>query len=448
MLGWLAALLIYGSQAHAEGPQALLGLGQELATVAEATGPAVVRLQVSKARPLAPELDELLQRYGQVWPEPPVIRGQATGSGFIVSESGLVYTNQHVISGATRITAVLLDQRHVSARVVVQDPRTDIAVLQLDGEGPWPTVPLGESASLRVGEAVIAVGNPFEFEQTVTFGVVSAVGRRGLSPREIQDYIQTDAAVNPGNSGGPLLDARGRVIGINTAIYSPGVEQNSGISFAIPIDMVGRVVSELEEHGRALRPWVGLVVESVDEVSGDDTRRGAEVVQVLSDSPAEEAGLRRGDVVVRVDGEPVVSAAGLRSKLIAQEVGQTLSVSIDRGGETLDLSITTVERQQVDAGPDRYPEVVFGWSGLTLSDPDDEVRTHFGIPDARGVAVLRVEPESAAARFGILPGDLVVSVSEAPVYDLEALREIVAGTTGPVVVTLERSGHRLRAIVP
>ena len=259
-MAWLlsAAVSLWLAGARAEDPHSTARrLSAAVADVAAKGRAAVVHVQVEKGPAMAPALIELLRENGVNGPAGAQVMREATGSGFIVSRDGRVWTNHHVVEGALSIHVVLDDQRRFAATMVGSDPRTDLAVLQIDGKGPFDTVPIGDSSAVRVGDLVLAVGNPFDFQSSVSLGVVSATGRRGLSDREIQDYIQTDAAVNPGNSGGPLLDLDGRVIGINTAIYSPGVEQNSGVSFAIPIDMAARIVADLEAGRPVSRARVG-----------------------------------------------------------------------------------------------------------------------------------------------------------------------------------------------
>ena len=456
--GWIAILgfwflaIAAPGRAVAQGgaPWAARGLGTALADVAERTTPAVVHIQVERGRVITPELQELFRDLGL--PSDGITMGserRSSGSGVIVSKTGRILTNHHVVAGAHAVTVVLEDQRRVQAEIVGSDPRTDVAILELAGDGPYPHVPIGDSDELRVGEIVIAVGSPFDFQSSVTVGVVSAKGRRGLSSREIQDYIQIDAAVNPGNSGGPLFNVDGEVVGINTAIWSPGVEQNSGISFAIPSNMVRRVADDLAKTGTVRQSRVGLLTRSVNEVDGDTTRSGAEIEWVLPDGPAERAGLRRGDIIVSVDGEPVVSTGDLRHLVLARGVGATLSFAVARDDIVHHLEVETAAWEDVSSGPADPPEDVVAWAGMVVAEPDARLRGHFGVTAQRGALIVRVEPESAAARMGVTAGDVLVGVASKPVADLPTLRRTLAEAGGrQVVVVLRRGSGQLYSILP
>lgn len=422
-------------------------LSADLVEVAERALPAVVHVQVERGPKVAPALDDLLAHYDLPGLKRPGPRTRSTGSGVIVHPDGRVLTNHHVVQGAVSIQLVFEDQRRLPADVVAADPRTDIAVLQLRDPGPYPWLPLGKSRALRVGELVVAVGSPFDFQSTVTVGVVSATGRRNLSPQEIQDYIQTDAAVNPGNSGGPLLNLSGEVVGLNTAIYSPAIEQNSGISFAIPASMLERITDDLDERGTVRRPWVGLFARSVEEVDGDPSRTGAEVMRVVADSPAERAGVRRGDIIVRVEGDPVTSAEDLIGRVLAEEVGVPLVFDLARDGIIAPYELLPIDAQDAGVGLEQISAPTLEWAGLLLAEPTDALRAHFGVADTTGLIAARVEPGSAAARLGFTAGDVVLQVGEKPVATLEEVRARPA-STGHTAVKLQRGGHKIWTVLP
>ena len=394
---------------------------EALVRAARRARPAVAHVEVDKGASWAPGLRELLEEVGAEAPRGEEIVARATGSAVIVSADGRVLTNHHVVDGAPEVTLVLEDQRRFRAIVVGTDARTDVAVLRIDAPGPFPWLPLADSDTLAVGQPVLAVGSPFDFKSTVTLGIVSATGRRGLDEAEIQDYIQTDAAVNPGNSGGPLVDLQGRVVGINTAIYSQGAEQNSGISFAIPANMAARVAASLEAGEHVSRSRIGLIADDADAVDGDPSRRGAEVAWVVPAGPAARVGLRRGDVIVAVDGEPVASASALSDLVRARQVGSVLRVVVARD----DVRDTRAVEDTA------------------------KVRAALGVGEGRGALVGRVEPGSEAARMGVLAGDRVMQVAGELVADLDALNAQLEGLKlAPVMVALRRAGEDVLTVLP
>lgn len=439
----LALLLALAPASAAAGSR----LSADLVGVAEDALPAVVHVRVERGPKVAPALEEVLSRYELPSLHTEAASIHASGSGVIVHPDGRVLTNHHVIQGARSIQLIFEDQRRLPADVVASDPRTDIAVLQIRDPGPYPWLPLGRSRALQVGEIVVAMGSPFDFQSTVTVGVVSATGRRNLSPQEIQDYIQTDAAVNPGNSGGPLLNLSGEIVGLNTAIYSPAIDQNSGISFAIPAAMLERISTDLMELGEVRRPWVGLYTRSVEEVDGDLSRVGAEVMRVVADSPAERAGLRRGDIIVRVEGDPVTSAEDLHGRVLAEEVGAPLMVDVARDGVIEARELTPIDSKLAGVGLDQLSMPTIEWAGLLLAEPTDDLRTHFGLADARGVIAVRVEPGSEAARLGFTAGDVLLQLAGERVGSLVDVEQSRVGQ-GHLAVSIRRGGHQIWSLLP
>jgi S1-C subfamily serine protease len=413
-------------------------LERALVSVADRATAAVVHLRVEQESEFTPPLRELLQDYDAALPERKRAPQDVSGSGVIVDPSGRILTNHHVVESADRVVVVLQDQRRIPGHVVGSDPRTDVAIVQLDAPGPYPWLPLGDSDAIRVGQPVLAVGSPFDFQSSVSLGVVSALGRRGMGPWNIQDFIQTDAAVNPGSSGGPLVDLDGRVIGLNTAIYAPGVEQSSGVSFAVPSNLVARVAEDLVGLGRVRRPWVGVLAVTVDAVDGDGTRSGAEVTSVVAGSPAERAGVRRGDVIVSVDGVPVLSASGLRSGLVSRAVGREVAVEVVREDQARTFAVTPVEVVVSRPAVDDLQVVWRGWGGLVLAEPTSELLHRVGLPYARGLIVLEASP--SAARAGIVAGDVVTRVAATPTLDLASLDALADRAGTFVVVEVARDG--------
>lgn len=395
--------------------------------VAARVVPATVSIAVERGEASSPGLDELGAFLGRA----PGSRGPAvatgTGSGVIVRPDGLVLTNHHVVAAASSLRVSLADKRSFPARVVGSDARTDVAVLQIEGKGPFPWAPIGDSDALRVGDPVITVGHPFDFAFTVTAGIVSARGRRNVSEDEIQDYIQTDAAVNPGASGGPLFDRRGEVVGITTAIYASARGDGpppTGLSFAIPIRLAWRVSRELMEQGRPARPHLGLVVEDAP-ADGAEPGPGVRVAAVRPGGPAERAGLRVGDVLLAVDGEPVASRAELAALVASRGVGEVLRLRVSRDGVEREIGASP-EDARMSAAP---RVVVPGDAGLvvgmTLAPARPDLVSALGVfppPESEGLLVLALEPGSPADLAGVAVGDVVVAVAEQDVADIEGLR--------------------------
>ncbi len=369
--------------------------------------------------------------FGDLFERPRTRKGyQVTslGSGVIVSPDGYVLTNNHVVEQGTRFRVGLLDGRELIARVVGTDRSSDLAVLKLDAKERLPYVPMGRSDDLLIGETVIAIGNPFGLAHTVTTGVVSAVHRNFPTGRRMLfDFIQTDASINPGNSGGPLLDIDGRLIGVNTAILG---DRNAGIGFAIPIDRARRVAEELIEHGVVREGYLGVSVEDLPPKAGavEGASGGVVVTGVDAGSPAERAGVKRGDVVEAVQGFAPHSAEEFRFRVSDLPIGGTAKLELDRKGVgRVPVSVTAVE-----LSADRAAELATRATGLTLGEEQAAGR--------KLVVVKKVAPRSAAASVGIRPGDLVAAVNSTEVASLAEFRRQAARarSSGELVLLVQR----------
>lgn len=344
-------------------------------------------------------------------------RGRALGSGVIVNkEKGYILTNNHVIDKAEEINVKLMDKRIFSATVIGKDPKTDLAVLQIETDD-LTSLNLGDSDELRVGEWVMAVGSPFSenLSHTVTTGIVSALGRSNVfSGDHYENFIQTDAAINPGNSGGALLNMSGELVGINTAIATGGYEKaNRGVGFAIPVNMVKKVMNDLIEHGYVVRAWLGVYIQEVnDDVAKAldlDTRDGALVSSIVEDSPAEKAGLEEGDVIIQFGERTVMNPANLKNIVSSTPSSTRREVTIIRDGKTKTLYVTLEELKENEAqslAAQTQTEVL----GLTVKNITPEDRERYELDDVDGVVVTNVEPESKAAREGLRPGDVITRV--------------------------------------
>jgi Do/DeqQ family serine protease len=344
------------SLAGAPVPEAGGAAVTSVAAVVRRITPAVVgvsvRGQLREDNPLTQ--DPLFRRFFNMRQAPVEEETEATGSGVIVDAArGFVLTNNHVVENATSIEVTTKDNRRFEARLIGRDPATDIAVLKIAGDD-LTALPMGDSDRLQVGDFVLAVGNPFGLGQTVTSGIVSALGRSGLGIEGYEDFIQTDASINPGNSGGALVDLQGRLIGINTAILAAG-GGNVGIGFAVPINMARNVMDQLVSYGEVKRGHIGVAIQDLTpdlaQALGTTRTDGAVIARVEPDSPAQRAGLRRSDLVVAVDGVPVHSATELRTRVGLSPIGAAVELTIDRAGSernvTLRIEQATAERQRV-----------------------------------------------------------------------------------------------------
>jgi serine protease Do len=347
---------------------------------------------------------------------------QAQGSGFIVDPAGYVLTNHHVIDDAQEITVILSDGSRHPAEVKGRDPKTDLALLKIEAAAPLPYVELGDSHSARVGDWVIAVGNPFGLGGTVTAGIISARGR-DIHSGPFDDYLQIDAPINRGNSGGPLFDVNGRVIGVNTAIYSPS-GGNVGIGFAIPSTLAKTVVEQLREHGRIERGWLGVqiqpVTEEIAESLGVEEGKGALVASVVPDSPAAKAGVRVGDLIVGFNGEALTEFRDLPRRIANAEIGTRATLSVERKSKIRKLpfkiGLMPSEEPQTLASAQGADAQSSSKLGLRLAGLTSEARERYGLSEqAEGVLVVRVEPNSPAARAGIEAGTLIRMVGRQPV---------------------------------
>jgi len=453
-----AALLPAVSIARPSGGEPVSALGDRFAELAAEVGPTTVHIESHAGDGVSTGLDQLSRDFGFTLPQQRAAEkadgARSTGSGVVIDPSGLVLTNHHVVGGARTVQVTLVDKRVFAATVLGSDPRTDVAVLQLQTRPedlPLPAARPGDSDAIRVGEWVMAVGHPFDFQFSVSVGILSARGRRNLTHDEIQDYLQTDAAVNPGSSGGPLFDLNGELVGINTAIFNPGrMAQNAGIAFAIPSNMALRIARELQETGRVGRAVIGVRAQT-RPATPDNPRPGAEVMRVFADSPAEQAGLTRGDVVVAVDGEPVGSEEDLRSMVLARGADMVLRLQVERGTERIVLQVETRAARNGSLPGMQLEADAHEWAGLVLVPPTAERMALLGVTPPederfKGLLVWSAAPASPGAVAGLLPGDILLAVSGSPVEDTGQLDVLVADKrTAPI--TFWRDGWMATAMV-
>jgi Do/DeqQ family serine protease len=415
-----------------------------IAPVLERVTDAVVSIAVVSRDAASPLLQDPFFRYFFDAPPPGPVRPRiGAGSGVVVDAArGFVLTNHHVVAGAETVTVTLQDRRELAAELVGSDPLTDIAVLRVPAEVLTAIEP-GDSDRLKVGDFVVAIGNPFGLGQTVTSGIVSALGRTGINPEGYEDFIQTDASINPGNSGGALITLDGKLIGINTAIVAPA-GGNVGIGFAVPIDMALAVMEQIVTDGEVERGWLGVTMQELDPALADAlglaAPEGALIAKVEPGSPAADAGLRAGDVVTAAGGRHVKDAGDLRNVLGLSRPGVPLALEVWRDSGTEELTVTLEapdeRRGRLAGGPLAGAELV-----PLLPGPP-------GLDPGAGVGVARVTPGSPAARLGLRPGDVITSIDSRPVRDPEEVAAALSGRGSITALTLIRDGREYFLVVP
>ncbi len=443
ILGSLLALLMMFSlpafaanEAESTGLDAAFSMQKAFVEVAKRLKPSVVNIRVEKTsqnkiRWSTPDGDEdgsveeffrkFFRAPGFKMPDNEDFKTQAAGSGVIIDSNGTILTNNHVVKDATSITVKLFDETEIPAKIIGQDPQTDLAVIRVETKKPLQAAVFADSEKVEVGQWCIAVGNPLGLEQTVTVGVVSALGRSGIGATAIEDFIQTDASINPGNSGGPLVDLNGRVIGINTLIFNaPG----SGIGFAIPSSMASRIARQIIESGKVQRPYLGITMQPVNkelaEHYGLKDRDGAVVIQLAENSPAEKSGLKPMDIIRTIDGRRMKNTNDVQKYVLSKEIGQDIQLEILRDGSKKSLKI------KLERMPDSYGlaagEVIKKQTspqetgeieklGFKIQELNDETAKNFGISVTSGILVSSVKSGSPADKGGLMTGDVITQVN-------------------------------------
>ena len=376
------------------------------------------------------------------WPSGRTLRSRGSGAGVVIdADAGHVVTNHHVIADADEITVVLEDRRTFEAELVGSDAATDIALLRIDADG-LQALALGDSEQLAVGDFVVAVGNPFELGHTVTSGIVSALGRGGFSRQGYEDFIQTDAAINRGNSGGPLVDLNGQLVGINSSIITPS-GANAGVGFAVPSNIVQVVTSQILEHGEVRRGKLGVMIANLrpedSEALGLESVNGALVSEVMSGTAAEDAGIEPGDVIVGLDGKEVVDSRDLRTRIALAPIGDEVDIDVVRDGKrkTLEAVIGALDNARESGGA---VPLLAGAQWRNLS------RSHELYGSLEGVELAEVAPESPAWDAGLRSGDVIVRVNRRPVTSVQELEEALAESQVAGLL-VQRGERRLFALV-
>jgi serine protease Do len=429
--------------------------------VVKAAQPAVVNIRVEKSTKSG-GAEEMFNNpffehfFGPQFPNMPPrkFRQQGQGSGFIISADGMILTNNHVVEDADTITVRLSDEREFKANLIGSDPQSDVALIKIKDSGKLPTLNLGNSDALEVGEWVIAIGNPFGLNQTVTVGVVSAEGRNRMGINEYESFIQTDAAINPGNSGGPLLNTHGEVVGINSALFSR-TGGYMGIGFAIPINMVKAIEGQLQKHGKVTRGWLGVAIQDVDEnlAKSFDLKeaKGILVSEVQPDSPAVTAGLKQGDVILRLDDIVLKDVSDLRNRVALITPGTKVILHIIREGREQEIELVIGEQPSGfgRAGQGMDSQGNLEQFGLSLQDLTPELALQLGYNAKQtGVVISAVEPGSPAATAGLQTGNLIEEINKERIVSLQQIQAALKKSSHPKRILLRvRSGEMSQYVV-
>ncbi|MDH4162070.1 MAG: DegQ family serine endoprotease [Nitrospirota bacterium] len=452
-------------QVSSRSVESLAQLSDALSEVAAVATPSVVNIsttRVIKQREEAPFDffdDPFLRRFfGDQYQHPNTPKEhkeQSLGSGVLVSEDGYIVTNNHVIEKSQEIKVLLSNKRDYKAKLIGADPKTDIAVIKIEASG-LPALSWGDSNKLRVGELVFAIGNPFGLNSTLTMGVISAVGRANVGIADYEDFIQTDAAINPGNSGGALINARGELVGINTAIVSRSGGYQ-GIGFAVPSGMARQVMESLIKYKKVVRGWLGVSIQEVTsdlaEEFGAKDLKGALVSGVMKGSPAEKAGIRQGDVILRYNGKEVEDTGHLRNMVSQTPVGTRVSVNLlcNKKESTIEVVIAELPKKIGDAaGSDEQnseePEESNALSGLTVRELTPSLAKRFGLHETEtGLVVVKVDPGSSAFEAGIRPGDQILQINQQDIATMNDYRKIIGRTKAKdrMLMLIRRKGEDL-----
>jgi serine protease Do len=426
-------------------------------SAAEKVSPAVVPIfseqEVAVSNPYGFSDDPFRQFFGddffkRFFGTPPqgdqkqIVRG--LGSGVIVSEDGFILTNNHVVAGAEKLTVVMTDNKKYSAKIIGTDPQTDVALIKIDGHG-LPVAMLGNSDEVKIGQWVIAVGNPFQLLHTVTAGIISAKGRSSVGLADYEDFIQTDASINPGNSGGALADLDGNVIAINTAISSPS-GGNVGIGFAIPINMAKRVMEDLQSKGKVTRGYLAITPQDIDENLAKALKmkntEGALVGGVIDGGPADKAGVKRGDVIIEFDGHKVKNSTDLRNMVAQDNPGSKVPMTLLRNGKEMNVTVTLAERPRTmakNAEQAEQPEEKASKKlGLSIQTLTSDLATQLGYQNESGVVITDVTAGGPADEAGLKSGDLIKEINQVTIKEVkdfnQAMKKVSSGDSVALLI--------------
>ncbi|MFZ7111159.1 MAG: DegQ family serine endoprotease [Desulfatiglandales bacterium] len=435
LVGMLLGGFMYPVQApQAQTGSALPGAPTSFSGLSKEASPSVVNISTVKVfrggggRPTLPidPNDPFREFFERFFKErmPRDFKQRSLGTGFIIDKEGYILTNNHVVEKADEIKVKLADDREFSAKIIGRDPKTDLALVRIDGARDLVPLPLGDSDALEVGDWVVAIGNPFGLGHTVTAGIVSAKYRQ-IGTGAYDNFIQTDASINPGNSGGPLLNTAGEVVGINAAIFSQS-GGSVGIGFAIPVNMARDLLPQLKS-GRVVRGWLGVMIQHVTpeikEKFGLKEEKGALVSDVTAGGPAEKAGIERGDVIVAVDGQEIKEMKDLPYLIASTPVGKTVAIDVIRKGESKRIKVKIGELQE--EGEETVVSEAGPRMGMVVKEISPELAERFGLSETGGVVVVEVKADSPAGEAGLRPGDVILEIDQTQVTGLDAFRRIM-----------------------
>jgi len=439
-------------------PKQLSGESTAFSEIVKMVSPVVVNISTSKtvekdSRPFSDLFDDKFFDFLEPYHHPKKWKEQSLGSGMIVSPEGYILTNAHVVEKADEIQVTLYDQQNFKGKIIGSDPKTDIAVIKISAN-ELPAIKWGDSDKISVGEFVLAFGNPYSLSNTVTMGIVSAVGRANVGIADYEDFIQTDAAINPGNSGGPLVNIKGEMIGVNTAIFSrTGGYQ--GIGFAVPSNMAKSVMTQLIKEGKVTRGWLGITIQNfTPELArefGLSKSTGALVTEIMKGSPAEKAGLRRGDIIIEVDDKEIKNVESLRNTIAQSTVGRSIKLTIIRDGKhlTLTAKITEFPQDMAQTTPqeseDRFSYQENALAGFSVLDLTGEIAKQLGLSkDEKGVVIVKVEPYTAAEDAGLRKGDIIQEINKKNIRNIHDFNAIISkvkkGDT--LLLFINRNGNK------
>ena len=442
-------------------PRQIMETGKAFSEIVNTVSPSVVNISTTKVvrRETGPFFEDPFFDFFSPFHEfgaPKKWKERSLGSGVIVSPDGYIITNNHVVEKADEIKVTLFDKRVFKGRIVGVDSKTDVAIIRIDA-GNLPVLSWGDSDTLQVGEFVLAIGSPYGLSNTVTMGIISAVGRANVGIADYEDFIQTDAAINPGNSGGPLVNIKGELIGINTAIFSrTGGYQ--GIGFAVPSNMVRLVMDQLIQKGKVTRGWIGVSIQELTpelaQQFGLKKSKGALVSDVVKDSPAAKAGIVRGDIIIQFNGKEVKDVSSLRNLVAQSKAGSAISLKILRGGKELTVQVDIVElpREVAEVLPDQSPNEAEAkvLTGLAVMDLNKEIIRQLGFnKEEKGVVVVRVEPGSAADEAEMKKGDIIKEINKKEIDNLATYNQVLTSTkrNESMLLFINRGGKKFYVIL-